>query len=363
MCLNAHGKPHPTKKKAVTMGTNFRSDNEAPVAPEIMQAFAEANRGAAHAYGDDTHTAALERRLREVFETELRVFPLVSGTAANALAVAQTTPSYGAVICHEDSHLHTDECGAAEFFTGGAKLLPLPGPDARLEPVTVATRVAHAGHAGDHASLPTLLSLTQATEFGTVYGLDEIRALADVARESGMRVHMDGARFANALVTLGCTPAEMTWLAGVDLLSFGATKNGAMMAEALLVFDVGLASQLGRRRKQAAHLISKMRFLSAQLNAYLEDDLWLRLAASANEQATRLAAGLESIEAIELLYPCQSNEVFVRMEVGLADGLRRAGHEFHAWPGRPGVYRLVASHSTEAADVDAFLRSARELTA
>ncbi len=345
------------------MKANFRSDNEAPVAAEIMQALVAANRSTAHAYGDDPHTAALEARLCEIFETELRVFPVVSGTAANALAVAQTTPGYGAVVCHEDAHLHTDECGAPEFFTGGAKLLPLPGPDARLEPATVAARVAHARHAGDHASLPTLLSLTQATEFGTVYGLDEIRALAAVARESGMRVHMDGARFANALVTVGCTPAEMTWLAGVDLLSFGATKNGAMMAEALLVFEPGLASQLGRRRKQAAHLISKMRYLSAQLNAYLADDLWLRLAARANAQAARLAEGLRSIEAVEVLYPCQSNELFVRMGPALADGLRRAGHEFHAWPGWPGVYRLVTAHSTEPAEVDAFLSSARHLAA
>jgi threonine aldolase len=343
------------------MGANFRSDNEAPVAPEILLALAAANRSTAHAYGDDFHTSALEERMREVFETELSVFPLISGTAANALAVAQATPSYGAVICHEDSHLHTDECGAPEFFAGGAKLLPLPGPEARLEPAVVAARVAQCAHAGVHASLPTLLSLTQATEFGTVYGLDEIRALAAVARESGMRVHMDGARFANALVTVGCTPAEMTWLAGVDLLSFGATKNGAMMAEALLVFDPQLASQLGRRRKQAAHLISKMRYVSAQLNAYLEEELWLRLAASANERATQLATGLQPIEGAEVLYPVQSNEVFVRMEPQLAEGLHRAGYEFHPWPGRPGVYRLVTAYSTTAAEVDGLLRTIASL--
>ena len=344
------------------MGGNFRSDNEAPVAPEIMQALAAANRGAAHAYGSDVHTAALGQRLRDVFETELAVFPLVSGTAANALAVAQATPSYGAVICHEDSHLNTDECGAPEFFSGGAKLLTLPGPDARLEPAAVAACVARTAHVGDHASLPRLLSLTQATEFGTVYALDEIRDLGAVARESGLRVHMDGARFANALVTLGCSPAEMTWLAGVDLLSFGATKNGAMLAEALLVFDPALAAQLGRRRKQAAHLISKMRFVSAQLNAYLEDDLWLRLAGHANAQAARLAAGLGAVDAVHVLYPVQSNEIFARMPSRLAEGLRRAGYEFYPWPGRHDVYRLVTSHSTTTAEVDGLVAAASSLS-
>jgi threonine aldolase len=243
------------------MSANFRSDNELNVAPEIMAALAEANDGSAHSYGDDVLTAGVKARFAEVFETDLELFPLVSGTAANALAVAQTTPPYGAVVCHEDSHLNTDECGAPEFYSGGAKLLALPGDNCKLDAGAVHDRIADAGHFGDHASRPMLLSLTQATEFGTVYTLDEIAALSRVAHEAGLRVHMDGARFANALVTLGCAPAEMTWKAGVDLLSFGATKNGAMMAEALVVFDPADAQELGRRRKQAGHLISKMRYL------------------------------------------------------------------------------------------------------
>jgi threonine aldolase len=203
-----------------------------------------------------------------------------------------------------------------------------------------------------------LLSLTQATEFGTVYTLDEIVALSRVAHEAGLRVHMDGARFANALVTLGCAPAEMTWKAGIDLLSFGATKNGAMMAEALVVFDPADAQELGRRRKQAGHLISKMRYVSAQLDAYLADDLWLRLATHANRMATRLAAGIEGLEGVELLYPVQSNELFVRMGEDDAEALRAAGFEFYGWPGRPGVFRLVTGHCTTAAEVDAFLGAA-----
>ena len=341
------------------MPANFRSDNETPAAPEIMDALVEANEGMAHSYGDDDWSARLEARLREVFECPLAVYPLVSGTAANALAVAQTTPSYGAVICHEDSHLHTDECGAPEFFAGGAKLLTLPGENAKLAAGAVADRIAKAAHFGDHASKPTLLSLTQATEFGTVYALDEIRGLAGTACSAGLRVHMDGARFANALVTLGCSPAEMTWRAGVDFLSFGATKNGALMAEALLVFDPALADELGRRRKQSAHLISKMRYLSAQLIAYLEGDLWLRLAANANARASHLADGLAAIEGIDVLYPVQSNEVFVHMPTALAEALRGAGFEFYGWPGRPNVCRLVTAHCTQAGEVDDLLAAAR----
>ncbi len=345
------------------MAANFRSDNEHPAAPEILEALAAANTGCAHSYGDDAWTARLKERLNEIFETRLEVFPLASGTAANALAVAQTTPPWGAVICHADSHLHTDECGAPEFYTGGAKLMTLDGADGRLNPEAVAERLAHAGDTGDHSNRPTLVSLTQATELGTVYRLDDLRALAEVARQAGLKVHMDGARFANALVTLGCSPAEMTWKAGVDLLSFGATKNGALMAEALIVFDPDDARELGRRRKQAGHLLSKMRYVSAQLDAYLADGLWLRLAGQANAMAGRLARGLAEAETVELVYPVESNEVFVRMAPGLADGLRSDGFEFHPWPGRPGLYRLVAGFGTTAAEVDDFLEALQRHTA
>jgi threonine aldolase len=340
------------------MPVNFRSDNEHPVAPEIMAALAAAGTGMAHAYGDDPWTARLEEQLARVFERELAVFPLVSGTAANALAVAQTTPSWGGVICHQDAHLHTDECGAPEFYASGVKLMPVAGEGGKLTAEAVEARIANAGHAGDHSNRPTLLSLTQATEFGTVYSADEVAALAGVAAASGLCVHMDGARFANALATTGCTPAELTWRAGVDLLSFGATKNGAMMAEALLVFDPAHAVELGRRRKQAGHLLSKMRYVSAQLEAYLTDDLWLRLAAQANDMARRLVAGLEGIAVIRPAFPVQSNEVFLHMTPDLAAALRDDGIEFHEWPGRPGLFRFVTGFSTTEQDVDTFLTAA-----
>jgi threonine aldolase len=347
------------------MGANFRSDNEAPVAPEIMTALAEANRGPAHSYGDDPITARVADMFGEIFETDLAVYPLASGTAANALAVAQTTPSIGAVICHEHSHLNTDECAASEFYSGGAKLLALPGDDCKLGTERVRETIARAGQLGDHTNQPTLLSITQATEFGTVYSLEEIRELTATVHEAGMHVHMDGTRFANAICSLGCSPAEMTWRAGVDMVSFGATKNGAMMAEALLVFDAADAVGLGRRRKQGGHLLSKMRYVSAQLEAYLADDLWLRMAAHANRMARRMVEGLEEIEeldSVELLHTVQSNEIFLRMDAAVCHGLRAAEFQFHEWPGRPGVYRLVMSHCTQEAEVEDFLDTVAELS-
>ena len=343
------------------MGANFRSDNETNAAPEIMAAILEANSGTAHSYGEDDVTARLKRLFCEVFETDLEVYPLVSGTAANALAVSQTTPSYGAVICHEDSHLNTDECGAPEFYSGGAKLLTGGGDYAKLDASAVGDEIARIGAAGDHGSKHAMLSLTQATEFGAVYSIGEISHLCEMVKTKGLKVHMDGARLGNALASLGSTPAEMTWRAGVDLVSFGATKNGAMMAEALLVFDKDDALELGRRRKQAGHLISKMRYVSAQLEAYLADDLWLRLASHANEMAAHLTHGLRSIDGIELLYPVQSNEIFVHMSEEFSARMHEAGHQFHCWP-RPGIYRLVTAHCTQADEVESFLAAAHSVS-
>lgn len=345
------------------MPGNFRSDNEYPVAPEIMAALVAVNEGSAHSYGADAVTGRLTERLREVFERDLQVYPLVSGTAANALAAAQTCGSIGAVICHRDAHLNTDECGAPEFFSGGAKLEDLDGPHGKLLPGDVERAVAAALAMGEHASRPRMLSLTQATELGTVYRPEEVSALAEVAHRDGLRVHMDGARLANALATLGCSPAEITWRCGVDLLSFGATKNGAMMAEALIVFDPADAVELPRRRKQAGHLLSKMRYVSAQLEAYVADGLWLQLAAHANRLARKLSAGLAALPEAELLHPVESNELFLRLPDALAEGLRSGGFEFHPWPHTgPDVYRFVTSFATPEEAVDECLAAAQALT-
>jgi threonine aldolase len=341
---------------------NFNSDNETGTAAEILAAIARANAGMAHSYGEDALTGRVRDRLRAVFEApQMEVFPVVTGTAANALALAQVTPPYGAVYCHVEAHINTDECGAPELYSGGAKLIGLPGERAKIDPGVLARTLAYTGELGDHECLPSTLSLSQATEHGAVYTPAEVAELAAIAKRHGLRVHMDGARFANALVHAGCTPAELTWRAGVDLLSFGATKNGAMMAEALLVFDPALAGGLGRRRKRAGHLVSKMRFVSAQLDAYLEDDLWLRLARHANATARALADGLRRIPNVEVLYPVEANEVFVRMPADLVKGLREAGFEFHPWPRTDDVHRLVTAFDTPPEAVDALVRTAAAL--
>ena len=340
---------------------NFRSDNESPAAPEILAALQEANSGHAYAYGEDGITSGMRKRFRETFETDLEVFPVATGTAANSLSIAQLAPAYGAVFCHHEAHLHADECGGPEFYSGGAKVVPLSGELARICPRTLRSAVAKMEEMGVHESQPSAVSISQATELGTVYQPDEIREIAGVARGRGMGLHMDGARLANAVQRLACTPAELTWKAGVDILSFGATKNGAMAAEAVVVFNSKRAAGLARRHKRAGHLFSKMRFMSVQLEAYLKDGLWLQLAERANRAADALSAGLGRLAGVEVLYPVEANEVFVRMPPPLADGLKEAGYEFHLWPGSRDHYRLVTCFLTRLEEVDAFLVLARRL--
>jgi threonine aldolase len=340
---------------------NFHSDNEAGVAPEILAALTRANDGMAYSYGADEISKRVRARFCELFEAELEIFPVVSGTAANALAIAQLAPPYGSVYCHEESHLNTDECGAPEHYSGGAKLVALRGEHARIAPDTLADALRRTGYLGDHECLPCALSVSEATEHGTVYTPAELAALSSVAKGRGLRVHMDGARFTNALAHLGVTPAELSWKAGVDLLSFGATKNGAMMAEALIVFDAALAHELGRRRKRAGHLLSKMRFVSAQLEAYVDDGLWLRLARHANAAAQAIASGVRAIDGVELVHPVQANEVFLRMPDVLAAGLREAGFDFYSWPRGDDCYRFVTAFDTPDGAVDGLLETLRRL--
>ena len=327
-------------------GIDLRSDNEAPVAPEILAAIEAANRGPAASYGDDPFSQRLQQTFSRLFETDVAVFPVLTGTAANALSVAQVVPPYGAVFCHEHAHLNTDECGAPEFFSGGAKLVLLGGAHGRIDAASLVRAIEALEVHDDHQVKPAALSLSQSTECGTVYGLDEIRELTALARDAKLRVHMDGARLANAVQRLGCSPADATWRAGIDLLSFGATKNGALAAEAVVVFDRDLAQELGRRRKRAGHLVSKMRYVSAQLEAYVADDLWLRLAARANGAASKLAEGLQAIDGVELAHPVEANEIFAHIPPALAEGLEKAGIAFLPWTGGRDLYRLVASYCT-----------------
>jgi len=330
---------------------DFRSDNVTGASPEVLAALADANAGSAAAYGDDAWTTDLKRRLAQAFETEAAVFPVATGSACNSLALAAMSPPWGVIYCHEAAHVQVDECGGPEFFTGGAKLLPLPGDHAKLTPAVL--RQAVWGSGDVHHAQPAGLSITQATECGTVYRPDEVAALAEVCRETGLFLHMDGARFANALVSLGCSPAEITWKAGVDILSFGGTKNGCLAAEALVVFAPSLAESLAFRRKRAGHLFSKMRFLSAQLLAYLTDDLWLANARHANAAAQSLAQRLTTAGA-RLAYPVEANEVFAHLPAALNTRLRDRGVLYHPWPAAgPDAYRFVAAFDTtqEALDI------------
>ncbi|CAM9301558.1 unnamed protein product [Phaeothamnion confervicola] len=344
------------------MSANFTSDNQAPVAPEIMAAIVQANTGRAASYGADDITKRLNAQFSAVFETDVTVFPVVTGTAANALALAMLCPPWGTIFCHQDAHIATDECGAPEFFTAGAKLHLIAGAHGCLDADGL-VRVLEDINPGDqHQTQPAILSLTQATEAGTIYRPDAIAALCAVAKRHNLFVHMDGARFANAVVAAGCSPADMTWRAGVDVLSFGATKNGALAAEAVLFFNPALAENFLYRRKRAGHLVSKMRFLSAQLEAYLEDGLWLKLAANANRQAAALADGLRNIAAVEILHPVEANELFVRIPAAMIKPLRDRGFGFHVW-GREdeGIIRLVCAFDTKPDEVDRFTAAIRAL--
>lgn len=339
---------------------SFTSDNASGAAPEILRALAEANIGAAMPYGEDAITGRVAARLVEIFETKVAVFPVATGTAANSLALSVMVPPYGAVYCHETAHIQVDECGAPEFYTGGAKLVPLSGEHGKIDAQTLGAAIEGAGNV--HAVQPAALSITQASEAGTVYTPTEITDLAEVARGHDLGLHMDGARFANALVAGNHSPAELTWKAGVEALSFGATKNGALGAEAVVLFKPELAETFAYRRKRGGHLFSKMRFLSAQLEAYLRDDLWLRNARHANAMAARLGAGLAAIPGVTLCHPVEANEIFARMPEAMIAGLLGQGFVFYRWgPEARCEIRLVTSFETDPANVDAFLAAARSL--
>ncbi|MFV3074185.1 threonine aldolase family protein [Niveispirillum fermenti] len=340
---------------------NFMSDNVAGAAPEILAALTAASQGTAPSYGADEWTRRLTARLSALFEREVAVFPVATGTAANALALAALAPPWGSIYCHAEAHIHADECGAPEMYTGGAKLVPLDGIDGKLAPDTLSAALERAPKGFVHAVQPAALSLTQATEAGTVYSPAEVAALSAIASRHGLRVHMDGARFANAVASLGCSPADVTWRAGVDVLSFGATKNGALGAEAVVFFDRDLSADFGYRRKRAAHLFSKMRFLSAQLEAYVTDGLWLHLAGHANRMARRLADGLSALPGAEPVHPVEANELFIALPEPVIAGLEAAGFGFYRWNGS--VLRLVTAWNTEQAHVDALVATAAKLSA
>ncbi len=339
---------------------NFASDNTAPVAPAILDAIVRANTGFALGYGNDDLTKQVERRLSEIFEREVAAFLVPTGTAANALALAQVTPPWGVVFCHRDAHIATDECGAPEFFGGGLKLAGLAGEGAKVTAGELQTALGGYGGHSPHEMVASAVSITQASEAGTIYRADEIASLAGIAHARGIAVHMDGARFANALVRLNTSPAQMTWQSGVDLLSFGATKGGAMAAEAVVIFDPARAAYFGERRKRAGHLLSKQRFLAAQFAAYLADGLWLKLARHANAAADRLAQKLTAA-GLNPLWPVEANLVFVALPNGLHAKLKAAGASYYVRSNASVklaadhvLVRLVTSFATADEEIDRF---------
>ena len=325
---------------------HFFSDNTTPVSPQVMAAIAAADR-ADHGYDGDAWSARLDGAFSALFETDVKALWVASGTAANCIALATLCPPYGGILTHEEAHIVTDEGGAPGFFTHGATLMTLPGEGAKLTPDAVAAKLA-AMRAGVHQSPVRALSITQATEYGRAYTPAEVAALGDLTRAHGIGFHMDGARFANAVAHLGCAPADVTWRAGVDALSFGCVKNGGMIGEALLFFGPQAAvraAEAKRWRKRSGHLFSKGRYLAAQLLAMVEGDLWLANARAANEAAQALAAAIPG----RLLHPVEANELFVRLTAGEAARLRSEGFDFYDWGA--GAARLVTNWSQDAASV------------
>lgn len=343
----------------MTTPIDLRSDNTAGAEPYVLEALAAVNHGTAASYGDDEVTARLQRRVSEVFERPAHVFGVVSGTAANALGLSALCPPWGAVVCHESAHVAVNEAAATSMFAGGAPLLGLAGEGSRLTTDAVAACFARTGWGDPHQSQPSVLTVTQATEMGEVYEPDEIGALAELARSRGLRVHLDGARFANAVAALGCAPADLTWRAGVEVLSLGATKNGTMTADAIVTFDDDVAAQLTYRLKRAGHVASKGRFVAAQLDAYLAEDRWLASARRANAAMARLLAGLAELGH----HPqpaARANIAFLPVPDDVAARWADAGLLFYGI--EPGVVRLVTSWATTDADVDEALARVRAVS-
>jgi threonine aldolase len=335
----------------------FKSDNGSGAAPEVMAAIVRANDGYATSYGADEIMDRVRARVRDVFEApEAAVYLVSTGTAANALSLAIYAQPWTAVFCHEDAHIAQDECGAPEFYSG-AKLALVPGPHGRMTPETLGAALARVGESGVHGVQRGMLSVTNVTEAGTVYTPGEVAALTALARARGLPCHLDGARFANALVATGSTAAEMTWKAGIDVVSFGGTKNGCMGVEAVVIFDPAKAWEFELRRKRGGHLFSKHRYLSAQMEAYLEDDLWLRLATHANRMGARLVEGMKTVEGAHLRHPAEANILFPEWSAGTHARAEARGAKYYQWNAPEGreAARLVASWSTTEADVDGLI--------
>jgi threonine aldolase len=336
---------------------DYRSDNTGRAAPEILDALIWANHGTALGYGADDYTAALQQRFSELFETAVRVFPVATGTAANALALASLGPSWGNVYCSEVAHINTAEANATGFFGGGLKLVSVGGNHGKIAADPLAETLAGISPGQIHRGQPAAVSLTQATDLGAVYSLDEIRSVAEIAKSRGLKLHMDGARFANATARLGCSPAEPTWRSGIDIMSFGATKNGGALCDAIVVFTPGIAEIVAVQLRRAGQVWSKMRFASAQLIAYVENSLWLDMARASNAIAARIAAGLLGLPGARLLAPVEANEIFLELPSATRDALETDGFQFYRRS--RSLARFVCRFDTTEAEADALVAALR----
>ncbi len=344
------------------MELNFRSDNESPAAPAIITALLDANHGTAWAYAEDPLSERLDEAFSDLFGIGTTVVPVSTGTVANSIALACVTPPWGNVFCHRNAHIFNDESGAPEFFGNGLRLTPVAGPEGKFTAEALQHTIAATEGHGVHSYVPAAVSLTQSTESGTVYQPEEISSICAAAAAKGMATHLDGARFGNAIAALACHPGDVSWKAGIQMMSFGASKNGCMAAEALLFFGrPELREKAERLRKRSGHLLSKMRYVSAQLLAYIENDLWLELAAHANKQAARFSYAVAQHSKASLEYPVHANEVFVKWTAGGFTRLEESGVQFLTWPGRDDLARFVFSHCTSSEETETLCARLAEL--
>ena len=343
--------------KELPVRNQFASDNYAGVCPEAWEAMEQSNRGYVASYGDDAWTEKACLAIRDIFETDCEVFFVFTGTAANSLALASLCKSYHSVICHETSHVETDECGASEFFSNGTKVLLVPGPEGKVSLEAVEHTVLR--RSDIHYPKPRALSITQATELGTVYSVDELHAAGEVAKRFNLHVHMDGSRFANAVAALDVAPKELSWRAGVDVLCFGGAKNGLALGEAVIFFNRALAEEFDYRCKQAGQLASKMRYLAAPWAGLLQTGAWLKNAAHANRCARLLSEKLQEINGVTILYPAEANSVFLELPPHVISGLRQRQWTFYTFIG--GAARFMCSWETTDEDITALVRDIEEL--
>ena len=338
--------------------TIFASDNVTPACPEVMEAINQANIGNIESYGHDKWSKVLDNKFSELFEKDVKVFTAVTGTAANSLALSSITPSYGNIYCHKISHINVDECGAPEFFTGGAKLITIDGDDGKFNSDELKKNIRGSGVV--HNTQPASVSITQSCETGVTYKLDEILKINQVAKENGMKIHMDGTRFSNAIASLKKSPAEATWKLGIDVLTFGGTKNGCMDAEAIIFFNPSDVNNFQYLQKRSGQLLSKTRFLSSQLDAYITDELWLRNATHANDMARKLSEKLSKINSFELTYPTESNEIFIKMPKNIQDHLNNEGYSAIPDDMFDGSVRFVTAWNTNLNDIENLINTIKE---